>query len=155
MADEKELREAQGRAEAAEKELTELKETQTKQTTELARLQEAGVVREAREVATEILGKVEHLPEITAKRLVESLSKSPATKDGGLDRDAYEKAIEEAAQSEIDYLAKLTESGRITGMGGSTAGDDDTEARRERLQESFITIMGGDKALAEVAAAGR
>ena len=155
MADEKELREAQGRAEAAEKELTELKEAQTKQTTELARLQEAGVVREAREVATEMLGKVEHLPEITATRLVESLSKSPPVKDGALDRDAIEKAIEEAAKEEIAYLAKLTESGRITGMGGSTAGDGDADARKERLQESFITIMGGNKELAEVAAAGR
>ena len=133
MADEKELREAQGRAEAAEKELTELKETQTKQTTELARLQEAGVVREAREVATEALGKVEHLPEITAKRLVEALSKSPATKDGALDRDAYEKAIEEAAQVEIEYIANLTKSGSITDMGESGEG----EADHKSLEESW------------------
>ena len=151
--DEKELREAQGRAEAAEKELTELKEAQGKQTTELVRLQEAGVLREARVVVTEILGKVEHLPEITAKRLVESLSKSPPTKDGVLDRDPYEKAIDEAVQDEIAYLAKLTESGSVKGMGG--AGGDDDEEREKRLKESFITIMGGDEKLAELAVAGR
>ncbi len=132
--DEKELREAQGRAEAAEKELKELKETQAAQTTELARLQEAGVTREAVEVATELLGKVEHLPEITAKRLVESLSKAPPVKDGALDRDAYEKVIEEAAQTEIEYLASLTKSGSITGMGGDGAG---TEGDHKTLEESW------------------
>ncbi len=131
---EKELQEAQGRADAAEKELKELKETQTTQNTELARLQEVAVTREAVEVATEILGKVEHLPEITAKRLAESLSQSPVTKDGVLDRDAYEKVIEEAVKAEIDYLAKLTKSGSITGMGGDGAG---TDAEHKTLEESW------------------
>ena len=132
MADEKELREAQTERDDARKELTELKEAQVKQTTELARLQEAGVTREAVEVATEILGRVEHMAKITATRLVESLSKAPPVKDGTLDRDAYEKAIEEAAKAEIEYIANLTKSGSITGMGDSGSPED-----HKTLEESW------------------
>jgi hypothetical protein len=134
MPTEQELKEAQDRAEAAEKERDELKEAQAAQTTELARLQEAAVIREAQEVATELLGKVEHLPEPTRTRLVESLSKAPPTKDGALDRDAYERIIEEAAKAEIEYLAKVTKSGSITGMGENGGGSSEDHTA---LEESW------------------
>jgi hypothetical protein len=153
MANEQELKEAQGRAEVAEKERDELKEAKAKQDTELARLQEANVGREAREAATEVLGKVEHLPELTRDRLVESLSKSPPTKDGGLDRDAYGKAIEEAAKAEIEYLANLTKSGSITGMGG-TDGGEDAEKIDGELGEQFQRL-GLSESGAKIAVAGR
>jgi hypothetical protein len=153
MPTEQELKEAvDGRA-AAEKERDELKEARTTQATELARLQEGAVLREAREIATEVLGKVEHLPELTRARLVESLSKSPPTKDGALDRDAYEKAIEEAAKAEIDYLAKLTESGSIKGMGSAAGGDDEEKVDAE-LEESFRRL-GATESGAKIAVAGR
>ena len=153
MTTEAELKEAQDATTAAQKELADLKEAGEKQATELVRMQEASVLREATTVATEAFGKVEHLPEITQKRLVESLAKSPPVKDGKLDRDAFATSLEEAAKSEIAYLASLTESGKITGMGGGT--ETDTEANRKSLEESFETILGGDKELAKTAAQGR
>lgn len=131
---EQELKEAVGRAEAAEKERDELKEAQTTQTTELARLQEGEVLREATAIVTEALGKVENLPEMARTRLTESLSKAPPTKDGKLDKDALVAAIEEAAKAEVDYLAGLTKSGSITGMGAAGAG---TEGDQKGLEESW------------------
>ena len=157
MPTETELKEARDATTTAQKELVDLKESQAKQTTELARLQETEVLREAVTVATEALGKVEHLPEITQKRLVESLSKNPPVlkdgeKSGKLDRDAFATAIEEAAKSEIAYLASLTESGKTAGMG--EVGETDSEANLKSLEESFTAIMG-DPELAKVAAKGR
>ncbi|MCH7946047.1 MAG: hypothetical protein IIC73_08565, partial [Armatimonadetes bacterium] len=98
-------------------------------------------------------GKVEHLAELTRERLVESLSKTPPTKDGALDRDAYEKAIEEAAKGEIEYLAKLTKSGSITGM-GEAAGSGDAEKADEELEEVFRGL-GLSESGAKIAVAGR
>ncbi|MCH7945458.1 MAG: hypothetical protein IIC73_05505 [Armatimonadetes bacterium] len=157
MPTETELKEARDATTTAQKELVDLKESQAKQTTELARLQETEVLREAVTVATEALGKVEHLPEITQKRLVESLSKNPPVlkdgeKSGKLDRDAFATAIEEAAKSEIAYLASLTESGKIAGMG--EVGETDSEANLKSLEESFTAIMG-DPELGKAAAKGR
>ena len=153
MASDAELKEAQGRAETAQKEVADLTEAGEKRDTELARLQESAVMSEATTVAKELLGKVEHLPEITQSRMVESLAKAPPLKDGKLDRDAFATAIDEAAKSEIEYLAKLTESGKISGMG--VGGGNDDEANQKSLVESFTTILGGDKGLAETAAKGR
>jgi hypothetical protein len=150
---EQELKKALGRAEAAEKERDELKEAQTKQGTELARLQEGAVLREAREIVTEVLAKVEHLPELTQARLEESLSAKPPTKDGALDKDALGTAIEEATKAEIEYLAKLTESGSIKGLGGSVGAGDEEKADKE-LEESFRRL-GATESGAKIAVAGR
>jgi len=38
--------------------------------------------------------------------------------DGALDRDAYKAAIEAAVKAEVEYLAQITESGKVKGMGG-------------------------------------
>lgn len=141
MPTEEELKEAQdGRAaaekarETAEKERDELKEVGGKRETEFARLQEVNIGREAKVFATEVLAKVEHLPELTQARLVESMSAKPPVKDGALDKDTFTKALEEAAKAEIDYLAKLTESGTVKGMGGSGGG---SEGDGKALKESW------------------
>jgi hypothetical protein len=155
MPTERELKEAQDGRQAAEKERDELKEAQTTQATELARLQEAGLIREAREVATEVLGKVEHLPELTQARLVESVSAKPPVKDGVLDKDAFGKALEEAAKAEIEYLAKLTKSGSIRGLGESGDGvDADAEKMKTQLTEAFQRL-GLSESGAKIAVAGR
>ncbi len=134
MPTEQELKEAQEGRVAAEKERDDLKEAQTTQGTELARLREGEVLREATVIVTEALGKVENLPEMARTRLTEALSKTPPTKDGKLDKDALVIAIDEAAKAEIDYLASLTKSGSITGMGGAGAG---TEGEQKALEESW------------------
>lgn len=131
---EQELKEAREALATAEKERDTLKEAQTTQGTELARLQEGEVLREATAIVTEALGKVENLPELTRARLQEALSKAPPTKDGALDKDALATAIDEAAKAEVEYLSKLTESGAIKGMGGSGGG---TEGDTKALEESW------------------
>lgn len=131
---EQELKEAREALATAEKERDTLKEAQTTQTTELARLQEGEVLREATAIVTEALGKVENLPELTRTRLTEALSKAPPTKEGKLDKDALATSIEEAAKAEVEYLAGLTKSGAITGMGSSSGG---TEIDQKGLEESW------------------
>lgn len=133
MPTEAELKEAQDATTTAQKEVADLKEAGEKRDTELARLQETAVLSEAVTVATEALAKVENLPEAAQKRLVETLSKAPPLKDGKLDRDAFDAAIEEAAKAEVAYFAELTESGKIKGMGGSGEGTED----HETLEESW------------------
>lgn len=134
MPTEQELKEAQDGRVAAEKERDDLKEAQTTQATELARLQEGEVLRDATAIVTEALGKVENLPELTRTRLTESLSKAPPTKEGKLDKDALATVIDEAVKAEVEYLAGLTKSGRITGMGSAGTG---TEGDQKGLEESW------------------
>lgn len=137
MPTEQELKEATDGREAAEKERDELKEAGEKRDVEFARLQEAGIQREAKVHATEVLAKVENLPELTQARLVEFMCAKPPIKDGALDRDGFTTALEEAAKSEIAHLAKLTESGSVKGMGGS---DGNTGADHKTLEESVRRI---------------
>ncbi len=111
------------------------------------------MLRDATAIVTEALGKVENLPEMARTRLTESLSKAPPTKDGKLDKDALVTAIEEAAKAEIDYLAKLTESGSIKGMGNAAGGGDEEKADAE-LEESFRRL-GATESGAKIAVAGR
>src|SRR5690606_21715705 len=83
--------------------------------TELARLREATILREAREFVAASLPA--DLPQLTRTRLVESLAKNPPTKDGALDQEAFATQITEAVKAEVDYLASITGSGHIRGMG--------------------------------------
>lgn len=133
MPTELELKEATDGRAAAEKERDELKEAGEKRDVEMARLQEAGILREAKVFATEVLSKVEHLPELTQARLVEFMCAKPPVKEGALDKDAFTTALEEAAKSEIEHLAKLTSSGSVRGMGAEGG---NSEADHKALEES-------------------
>ena len=143
MAEIKELEEANTKLEEEKGELTE----------ENARLKESAVLREARDIVTEKVGKAE-LPDITKERLVENLVKSPPMKEGELDREEFVKDIDEAVTSESDYIAKVTKSGEIRGMGSSES--------KGNLKESFkATFLREGKSeeeaekMAEIAATGR
>lgn len=125
----KELEEAQQKLRDAEAEVTRLKEIET----EAARLKEALLLREAKDLAGEMLAK-EDIPEMTRTRLVESLAKDPPIKDGKLDEEAFKTKITEALRSEIDYLAKVTGSGAIKGMGGKGG----EGAGAEELKEAWV-----------------
>jgi hypothetical protein len=116
---EAELKEAQDARAKAEADLAALKESNAKAELELSRLREAGMQNQARQLATDGLAKA-NLPEPTKARLVESLSKNPPTKDGAIDTEAFAKALLEAAREEAEYLAKITDSGAIRGMGTVT-----------------------------------
>ena len=102
---------------------------------EVAKLKEGDLLREAKDYVSEMLASLE-LHELTKDRLIEKLSKNPPIKDGALDKDAYAKAIDEAAKDAVEYIAKVTGSGVIKGMGGTgdTGADEDGAAK---LKDSF------------------
>lgn len=130
----------------------------TELTVELARLKEAAVLGEARTFVAEALAKRD-MPEITRTRLVGTLAKAPVLKDGALDKDAFGRVIEEAAKVELAYLATVSGSGKVTGMGGTAGASDDGH---KALTESFVNLYRAQgktpeeaAKLAESAAAGR
>ena len=137
----------------SEEELKELKETGQKLTEENARLKESAILREARDIVTEKVGKAE-LPDITKERLVENLVKSPPMKEGELDREEFVKDIDEAVTSESDYIAKVTKSGEIRGMGSSESKGN----LKESFKASFLRAGKSEEEaekMAEIAATGR
>jgi hypothetical protein len=118
---------------------------------EAARATEALILREARDVVVTELASAK-IPDITRTRLSESLGKNPPVKDGKLDTDALKASVKEAVAAEIDYLAKITGSGQVRGLGGtSTAAPIDVE---KSLTESFKALGMSDSGAA-LAAAGR
>lgn len=101
------------------------------QATEIARLKETALLSEARTFVAEVLAKVD-MPEMTRARLAETLAKVPVVAEGALDKTTYQQAIEEAAKAEVAYIASVTGSGQIKGMGNSGGGD-----TGNTLKESF------------------
>ena len=137
-----------------EEELKALQEAKGAADAEVARLREALLLREARDLTAAELAKIE-MPEMTRARLLESLAARPVIVDGKLDETATKAGIAEAAKSELAYLAGVgaAGSGRITGMGGSTgaaASQGDVTKLTEAMQK-----LGLSEAAAKAAAQGR
>jgi len=138
----KELKEAKIalEAQALEKDKR-LKEAEEKQKTSDAALKEANdALQKANEAillkqAAEFVEKKlpEELPDLTKKRLVEKLSKSPVlTEDKKLDEVKFGELIEAAIKEEKEYQSTVFGSGKITGMGESGSEED-----QKNLEESF------------------
>ena len=70
---------------------------------------------------------------------------------GALDREAYKAAIEAAVKAEVEYLAQITESGKVKGMGGAPA-DGDSGKLLETWKAKYLSD-GYDDATAEKLAA--
>ncbi len=127
--------------------------------TDNARLREALLLREARDVVIEALAGID-MPVPTRARLTETLAKAPAIKDGVLDIEAFQTTIAEAAKAELLYLAEATGKGQIRGMGASSgpAGDSGNATLRESFKGMYLrqgnTPEEADK-LAALAAVGR
>lgn len=121
---------------------------------EAARAKEALVLREARDVVVAELAKAQ-IPDVTRARLADTLGKNPPVKEGALDKEALVGAVKEAVAAEVAYLASITGSGQIKGMGGTSAGAGPTPEELDKsLTESFRAI-GLDEKTAKLAAAGR
>lgn len=148
--DEAKLQEAVAAREAAETKLAEAQAANETLAAENARLREGEILRAAEACVAENLPA--ELPELTKARLLESLPKKPIVKDGALDKDAFKEAIDAAVMREVEYLAGITESGKIRGMGAGKA--DSEGADRQSLKESFMRA-GLSEEQAEIAAAGR
>ncbi len=151
------LQEAEAAREAAETKLAEaqaenatLKETNDQLAQENARLKEGEILREAKAYVAESLPA--ELPELTRARLQESLEKRPVVKDGALDTEAMKEAIDAAVKTEVEYLAGITESGKIRGMGATQQPGETPD--KQALKESFMRT-GMTEEQAEIAAQGR
>lgn len=147
---EQELKEARDALAAAEAE-------RDAERAKTARLQEAVILREARDVATEALAKVDTLPEVTRVRLLEQVSRDPSAhiKEGALDRPAFATAIAEAVKAEARYLADLTGSGRVIGMGGAAGGSDAVIKESEDRLAGALGRLGLSEAEQKQAVVGR
>jgi len=166
MAEVKDLQEANRKLTEAEQQLAEARqkvETTEKERDEATqdrdRLREANIIREAKDTAYAAFDALKEksqvdLPQMTRDRLAESLSKNPpTTDDGAFDKEAFEKTVAEAVKAEVKYLAEVTGSGRITGMGPSD-GEPDAEEIEKQMAESLRTL-GLSEEGAKKAAAGR
>ncbi|MBU2177636.1 MAG: hypothetical protein KJ556_21295, partial [Gammaproteobacteria bacterium] len=105
----------------------------------LTEADKAKAVAEAQATIKEAVDKAE-LPDAAKERLLERFKDSDSP-DG----------LEEAIQSEKDYIAKLSESGKVRNLGETKV---DPEKSKQSLKESFIR-SGMTEAQAEIAAQGR
>ncbi|MFA4972441.1 MAG: hypothetical protein WC683_07490 [bacterium] len=150
---EKEYREATA---ALEKQLKESNDANAELKKQLDRLNEAQLLLEAKSFVAAQL-KDAKVPEITKARLLEQLAKTPALKEGKLDEAAYKAAIAGAVKAEADYLAKVTESGTIKGM-GSGGGTPAGTSLKDVMEKQFLEAgHSAEKAkrMAEIAVTGR
>ena len=124
---------------------------------ELEGMKEKETVGEAMRIATVEVGKTA-LPEVTKQRLVESLPAKIAMKDGKLDTEKFQESIKEAVKVETDYIAKLTEAGKVRGFGGKPSDQNGKATLKESFKDAFLA-MGMSKEEAEkkaiIAAEGR
>jgi len=114
MENEELIKEKDEQIETLTKERDELKEAAEKAVKEAAKAEAQAIIKEAVDKA--------ELPEAAKERLTERF------------KDAENaEGIVEAIQSEVDYIAKLSEAGKVKGLGSTTA---DTEKDKEALKES-------------------
>jgi hypothetical protein len=121
--------------------------------TENARLREAMVLQSASEFVRAKLATID-MPEVTRRRLAESLPSRATIKDGRLDEAAFTAIIESEARNEVTYLQSIS-GGRIVGMGASSVTEPKAEDVDKSLMESLRSLGGLDEKAAQRAAAGR
>lgn len=149
-----ELQEAQAMVQRRETELTEAHQRQVtaleetirtvtgerdEARSEVRRLTEAAILREARETVAEALKPVSNLPEITKNRLVDVVSfNPPVDAQGALDKVKLASNLEEAVKNEAKYLAEASGSGRPFGFGaGLGGGAPDQTTQTQALEEAL------------------
>jgi hypothetical protein len=144
-------------------ELKQLQESVATQTALNARLLERAIRGDAREEAVRIL-KGTSLHEAAKERVIESVTRDfgaiPVV-DGTLDKAKFTEAVNLAAKAEGAYVATISGSGRVVGMGAAPVVEIDAKeadrkkaAGEQRLKESIQAFrdMGMPKDAAERAA---
>jgi hypothetical protein len=137
----------------------ELKETQA----QVKALQSRLLLRDAKDLAEEHVSKTSLPANAQVRVVTHVLQAIPLSESGELDRDKFVASVTEAAKSEVSYLAEVTKSAKVTGMGPSVGRDEEVDKKaHEALKESFrISYRAQGKsadeaeALAEIAAEGR
>lgn len=103
------------------KKLEESESREAARDTELSRLREANVVRDANGIVIETMAGFT-MPELTRKRLLATLAANPPLKEGAIDREAFVTQITESVTAELAYLTEASGVGVIRGMGSSGDG---------------------------------
>ena len=132
MESEDRIKELEGQNETLTTENTDLK-------TSISEAEKAKTKADAQASIKEAVDKAEGLPDAAKEKLIERF-KDAETADG----------VTEAIQSEKDYIAKLSESSKVKGMGPSNV---DPKVSHEKLVEAF-KALGHSDAEAEIAAKG-
>jgi len=134
-----ELQKAQEALAASVAKVAELTTANEAMSAELGTLRESVALSEARVLVSAEVAKAD-LPEITKTRLIETLVKSAKLADDGkLDAASLTESITESVTSEADYVAKLTESGKVRDQGKTQPADD----AQAKLEESYrVRYMG-------------
>ena len=126
--------------------------------TEVARMKERNLVADATAYATRSISDA-GLPDVTKKRLIESLAKNPpATDKGDLDVAKFTALIETTVKEESAYLAEATNSGKVRNLGPAgtkPATEAFSDADVDKLLESSFGRLGMTESAAKVAAQGR
>lgn len=151
-------------------ELKKLNEAITAQNVVNAKLLERALRGDAREAAAKILGGIT-LAEVCKARVIDSVCGGviPKTEAGELDTAKFAELVNQEAKREGAYVAALTGSGEVTGMGGgpSLVETDPVKTREaaERLKAEkaddfaesvrVFESMGMDPISAKLAATGR
>lgn len=137
-------------------ELAQLKESLNKANEQNQRLKEKALLGDAKNLVAEELKEAD-LPDVTKARLQESLSKNPIVDEkGDMDKVKYVESIKKAITEEQEYLGKLSESGKIKGMGESADASQKEEDVKvtESLKESFEGLGLSEEAV-NIAIKGR
>lgn len=147
--------EMQEQLKEAQAQIAALQADKLTQKNELDRMAEGLVLRDAREAVGDALRRVT-VPDVTRARLSAQLSANPPIKDGALDRTALAAGVAEAVRAEQAYLAEAAGygSGRIEGMGDTTAATQSAADFSAKLAEGF-RAMGLSESEALIAANGR
>jgi len=120
------------------------------------RLQEAMLLRDAREfVSRELAGAA--LPDVTKGRLLTQLAGQAVIVEGKIDEAAYRAKIAETVSAEQQYLAQAAGwgSGRITGMGSSEAGGQQNSEDADKRLTDALSRMGLSEAGVKAATTAR
>ena len=115
MEDKERITELEGQIETLTAERDDLKTKMQEAEKEKAKAEAQAIIKEAVDKA--------ELPDAAKERLIERFKDAESA-----------EGIEEAIQSEVDYIAKLSEAGKVKGMGASKT---DPEKDKEALKESF------------------
>ncbi len=104
---------------------------------------------DARAHASEAVAELELPAPVRHKIREAALATIPTTEAGDVDFDKLDEQIEEARKAETEYLSEVTESGKITGMGGDAKPADESD---EDLMDAYLERRGVNKAGREAAA---
>lgn len=131
------LKETQAALKKAQEQLSESQKSLAERDGQLARLQEKLILGEASEFVQGKLAESD-LPEVTQKRLAQTLIANPPLKEGELDKEKLDEQVEAAVKEARAEIAQLLgHTGQITGQGNGngqalTAGD-----AEKRIAESM------------------